>query len=169
MKHLLIFTLAISVSLISFSQKRDTFNLSLDKKKEKRDALKEIQAHPLSKSDSIYYIKYGIILTKCTAECFHEATIDSINRVTVTKSPPKTDNAQTTSAQWNMLVSSIEINSFFSIPEKIGNPGVGDENTEWIELNYAGKIHKVTFDSTGPDEYDGIKNLLKLLKNITHF
>lgn len=87
--------------------------------------------------------------------------------ITLTKSPAKTDNAKTTSAQWNMLVSSIGANSFFSIPEKIGNPGVGDENTEWIELNYAGKIHKVTFDSTGPDEYDGIKNLQKILKKIT--
>lgn len=166
-KQLLFLALAISLSLISFSQKRDTFNLF--KKEQKKDALKEIQLHPQSKLDSVYYIKYGKIETKCTENCFHEATIDSVNMVTVTKSPLKTDNAKTTSTQWNMLVSSIEINSFFSIPEKIGNPGVGDENTEWVELNYAGKVHKITFDSTGPDEYEGIKNLLKLLKSVTGF
>jgi len=175
MKHILLFTLFISASFISFSQKRDTFNL-FQKQTKKKDVTKELLSHPPSKLDSVYYIKYGKIEVRCSANCFHEATIDSINTVTVSKSlqagnttPPKTDNTHTTIAQWNMLVSSIEVNSFFLIPEKIGNPGVGDENTEWIEINYAGKIHKVTFDSTGPDEYDGIKNLDKLLKNITHF
>lgn len=177
MKHILFFSFFISVSLLSFSQKRDTFNLNLDKKKEKRDAVKEILAHPpQNKQDSVFYIKYGKSAVKCIGYCFHEATIDSINMVTVNRSlkedknyPLKTDNAQTTRAQWNTLVSSLEVNSFFSIPEKVGNPGVGDENTEWIELNFAGKIHRVTFDSTGSDEYEGIKNLDKQLNKITGF
>ncbi|MBI4946456.1 MAG: hypothetical protein HY840_08655 [Bacteroidetes bacterium] len=178
MKHILLFTLFISASLLSFSQrsKIDTFNIFQNKKKEKRDAVKEIQSHPLSKQDSVYYIKYGKNSTKCTGYCFHEATVDSIHIVTLRKSlqaeknyPAKMDTAQTTPTQWSMLINSIEINSFFSIPEKIGNPGVDEENTEWIELNYAGKIHRVTFDSTGPDEYDGIKNLLKIFKTIAAF
>jgi hypothetical protein len=177
MKHFLFFTFFISVSLLSFSQKRDTFNLFQNKKPVKRDAVKEIQAHPpRNKQDSIFYIKYGKSAVKCTGYCFHEATVDSVNNVTVSKAlqadksyPLKTDSAKTTPSQWNMLVSSLEVNSFFSIPEKVGAPGDGGAEYEWIELNYAGRIHRVTFDSTGPDEYDGIKNLLKIFKTMTAF
>ena len=81
--------------------------------------------------------------------------------------PTKTDTVRTTKTQWEMLINSIEKKSFFEIPVKIGKPNEGDEGSEWIEINYAGKIHKVTFDSSGPDEYEGIKNLLKLFINIT--
>ena len=176
MKQILFFTFFISVSLVSFSQKRDTFNLFQSHKREKKDAVKEIQSHPQGKENIVYYIKYGKNETKCEGYCFHEAMIDSINIATTNRSlqaeknyPPKTDNAATTGAHWNMLIKSTEMNSFFSIPEKIGNPGVGSENTEWIEINYEGKTHKVTFDSTGPDEYEGINNLLKILKKMVAF
>ena len=83
--------------------------------------------------------------------------------------PPKTETTKTNKDYWSMMIKSVQFNSFFSIPEKVGNPGVGDENSEWIEINYAGKIHKVTFDSTGPDEYEGINNLTKFLKKMTSF
>ncbi|MFI5164218.1 MAG: hypothetical protein ACHQHP_03105 [Bacteroidia bacterium] len=184
MKRVLFFALFISVSLLSFSQRRDTFNLLPNGQKAKKgDVVKELKSHPQSKLDSVYYIKYGKIAAKCPSEqlsragssnCFHEATVDSTNIVTVSKATPadkdsKTETTPTTSAHWNMLISSIQVNSFFSIPEKVGNPGTGDENTEWLEINYAGKTHKVTFDSTGPDEYEGINNLLKLLKKFTAF
>jgi hypothetical protein len=175
MKHILSLTLFIFVSHISFSQKQDTINLFEGSKKQKRkDVNKELQSHPPSKLDSVYYIKYGTSAGECTGYCFHEAIVDSINMIRVQKSlqadkkyPIKIDTVQIKSDQWDMLINSIEISSFFSIPEKIGNPGIGE--TEWIEINYIGKIHKVTFDSTGPDEYEGIKNLEKLLKNITEF
>jgi hypothetical protein len=175
MKHILFFTLFISASLFSFSQKRDTFNL-FQKQAKRKDVNKELQSHPPSKLDSIYYIKYGTNAGRCVGYCFHEANIDSNNIVIVKKTmredknyPMKTDSTHTTSDQWNMLINSIEINSFFSIPEKIGEPGATDRGIEWIEINYTGKTHKVTFDSAELEDYDGIKNLDKLLKSVTHF
>ena len=165
MKHILILILFTSVSLLSFSQKKDTVNLfGPSKKKVIKDQAKELESHPASKLDSVYYIKYG---TK-TAQCSYESTVDSIHIVrTADKScPVKSGEQSITADKWNMLISSIEINSFFGIPEKVGNPGA---EAEWIEINYMDKLHKVTYDSTGPDEYEGIKNLSKLLKRITEF
>ncbi|MBI4931407.1 MAG: hypothetical protein HY841_11630 [Bacteroidetes bacterium] len=177
MKRILFFVLFISVSLLSFSQrnKTDTFNLfQKTKKTPPKDITKEIQSSPQSNQGSVYYAKHGTSEGKCAGYCFHESSIDSINTVTVSKSlraeknyPIKTDTARTIQTQWDMLISSIDISSFFAMPEKIGNPGGDDGTSEWIEINYAGKIHKVTFDSSGPDEYEGIKNLLKLFKKIT--
>ena len=172
MKQIILSLFFISLSLLSFSQKRDTINLfGPGKKKVIKDKTKELESHPASKLDSVYYIKYGTRTGMCTGYCFHEAIVDSVHIVRTNKPlqpeknyPTKTDSTATTSAQWNMLISSLEINSFFSIPEKVGNPGA---DAEWIEINYMDKLHKVTYDSTGPDEYEGINNLSKLLKLIT--
>ena len=174
MKHILFLSLFIFTSLFSFSQKRDTFNLLQGVKQKKKDAVKEILAHPQSKLDSVYYIKYGTTTNKCTGFCFHEAVIDSIRMLRTNKnmpssSPVKTDSTQMTSDQWDMLINSVEISSFFGTPEKIGNTETPGVVIEWIEINYIGNIHRVTFDSTGPDEYEGIKNLEKLLKRLSGF
>jgi hypothetical protein len=176
MKHILIFPLCISVSLISFSQKRDTISLFEKKKVENKDAVKEIQSSSQSEPRSFYYIKYGKSNTKCEGYCFNESIIDSIKIVTIKKPwqpdnkfPVKTDTALTKDSQWNSLKSSVDMNSFFSIPTKIGKPGEGTGDAEWIEIKYTGRIHKITFDSTGPDEYEGIKNLLLFLRQMTAF
>ena len=86
-----------------------------------------------------------------------------------TNYPLKIDTIQTVSAQWDMLTNYIDINSFLKIPKKVGNPDTNDRGYEWIEIKCAAKTHKVTYDNTGPEEYEGIKNLSKLLKQITGF
>jgi len=175
MKQLLFLSLFICLSFFSFAQKRDTFNLFQGKAKpKKKDAVQEIQSQPRSKSGSVYYIRFGTIAQPCPGYCLHEAKIDSVQMVRINKPlqadknyPAKTDSTEVTGDQWNMLVSSVEINSFWETPEKIGNTQA--EAVEWIEINYSGKTHKVTFDRTGPEEYEGIKNLEKLLKRMTGF
>ena len=177
MKRILFFILFLSASLLSFSQKRDTMNLfGPSKKKVVKDQAKELESHPQSKLDSVYYIKYGSSITPCTGYCSTESTVDSIHIIRIKKPlqadktyPAKTDSTATTEGQWNMLIMSLDINSFFSIPEKVGNPGANGEASQWIEVNYTGNIHKVTYDKTGPEEYQGIKNLDKILKRITGF
>ena len=177
MKRIILPIFFISLSLLSFSQKRDTFNLlGPSQKKVKKDVAQELQSHPASKLDSVYYIKYGTSTNKCTGYCFHEAVVDSVHMMRSHKSlpedkthPAKTDSTEITSDQWNMLINSVEISSFFAIPEKIGNPDAAGAAFEWIEINYIGKLHKITYDNTGPDEYEGIKNLSKLLKRLTGF
>ena len=176
MKHILFLSSFFLFSLSLHSQTRDTFNLFQNKKKEKKDAVKEIQTHSQAKQNTVHYVKYGKSKVKCSGYCFHESFIDSVNMITETKPlqadksyPLKKDTAQTTRAYWDMLINSFEINSFLSIPKKVGNPGVGNENTEWIEIKYADITHKITFDSTGPDEYEGINNLMKILKNMVAF
>ena len=154
MKRILFFALFIFASLLSFSQRSttDTINLFQTKKKEKKDAVKEIQSHSQNTQDLVYYVKYGTSAGKCTGYCFHESTIDSIHIVTVSKPwqadnnyPVKTDTALTTQTQWDMLINSIDKKSFFTIPKKVGKPGEGGAEYQWIEVNYAGKIHKVTY------------------------
>ena len=177
MKRILLCILFISISFLSFSQRRDTLNVfGPSKKKVIKDQARELESHPQSKLDSVYYIKYGASSTLCIGYCFNESTVDSTHIVRIKKSllaeknyPTKTDSIATTSDQWNMLITSLEINSFFSIPETVGNPGADGAEAEWIEINYTGRIHKVTYDNSGPEEYEGIKNLSKLLKKITQF
>ncbi len=176
MKYIFITSSFFLISLFSFSQKRDTINLFEKNKKVNKDAVKEIQAAPQQTQASVYYIKYGKSSTPCSGYCIIESTVDSVKIIKTSKPlkddknyPAKTENAQTTGAQWNSLINSVDMTSFFSIPEKIGNPGGGDGEAEWIEINYSGKVHKISFDSTGPDEYEGIKNLLLFLKAITSF
>ena len=177
MKHILLFALFISVSLLSFSQKRDSIDLFHPiKKQPKKDVTKDLESRPASKLDSVYYIKYGTSTTPCAAYCFTESIVDSIHIIRLKKSleagknyPFKIDSIPTTEGQWNMLITSLEINSFFSIPEKIGKPGANGEDAQWIEVNYMDRIHKITYDSTGPEEYEGLKNLSKMLKKITEF
>ena len=161
-------------STTSFSQ--DTIKLFKEKKRVKKDAVEEIQAMPDNTKGRIKWIKYGTSAGSCTGYCSREATIDSVNTVkantTLTvdpKFPAKIDSAGTSEAHWNMLVSSVQINSFFEIPKKVGNPGANGSVFEWIEINYSGRKHKVAFDKTGPEEYEGIKNLSKLLKQVAGF
>ncbi|TAL61845.1 MAG: hypothetical protein EPN85_03845 [Bacteroidetes bacterium] len=165
-------TLFISISLFSFSQ--DTIQLFQEKKKVKKDAVQEIQALPDNTKGRIKYIKYGTSTGSCTGYCYSEATVDSAKTVKIKQSlppdnkyPAKTDSTETQSAQWDMLIASVQINSFFEIPKKIGNPGANAGVFEWIEINYSGRKHKVVFDNTGPEEYEGIKNLRLLLRRIT--
>lgn len=176
MKHILFLIIFSSLSLFSFSQ--DTIQLFERNKKEKKkqDAVQEIQANPIKEKGVIKYIRYGTSSGSCTGYCFQEATIDSVNTIKVNKSlpedakfPAKTEALETTETQWEMLKSTVQINSFFEIPKKVGNPGANGEVFEWIEINYSNKIHKVTFDATGPEEYEGLKNLSKQLKQITGF
>ena len=86
-----------------------------------------------------------------------------------TNYPIKTDTVQTSESQWELLTSYINMSSFLKIPKKVGSPDAPDRGSEWIEIKSAGKIHKVIYDETGPEEYEGIKNLAKLLKQITGF
>ena len=164
----------ISFSLTSFSQ--DTIQLFKEKKKIKKDAVEEIQAMPDNTKGRIKWIKYGTSAGNCTGYCSNEATIDSAKTVKVkqylpadVKNPAKVDSSETVGAQWDMLVASVQINSFFEIPKKIGNPGANGSVFEWIEINYSGRKHKVAFDKTGPEEYEGIKNLQMFLKKITGY
>lgn len=170
----LFLNLFISVSLLSFSQ--DTIQLFKEKKKVKKDAVEEIQAMPDNTKGRIKWIKYGTSAGSCTGYCSREAIVDSVNTVKVNsslpadiKQPAKIDSAVTSEAHWNMLIASVQINSFFEMPKKIGNPGVNGSVFEWIEINYSGRKHKVAFDKTGPEEYEGIKNLELLLRRITGF
>ncbi len=169
---LLVTVFGISFSLTSFSQ--DTIQLFQEKKKEKRDAVEEIQAMPDKTKVRIKWIKYGTSSGSCTGYCSSEATIDSVNTIKINNSlpadvkyPAKIDSTETSEAHWNILISSVRINSFFDIPKKVGNPGVSGSVFQWIEINYSGRKHKIMFDKTGPEEYEGIKNLEKILKMIT--
>lgn len=164
--------LGICFSLTSFSQ--DTIQLFKEKKKVKKDAVEEIQAMPDNTKGRIKWIRYGTSAGSCTGYCSNEATIDSARTVKVkqylpadVKYPAKADSTETSSAHWDMLVASVQINSFFEIPRKVGNPGANGSVFEWIEINYSGRKHKISFDKTGPEEYEGIKNLQLLLKRIT--
>jgi len=178
MKHFLLSVFCISLSLLSFSQKNDTINIfpHAEKKKKKKDAVQEIQANPIAEKGVIRNIKYGTSAGSCTGYCSQEAAIDSANIIKTTKSlpedkakPAKTESNETTSTQWDVLKSTVQVNSFFEIPAKVGTPGANGGVFEWIEINYSGKIHKVTFDATGHEEYEGLKNLSKQLKQITGF
>lgn len=171
---LLVTFFGICFSLVSFSQ--DTIQLFKQKKKVKKDAVEEIQAQPESNKGTIRYIKYGTSTGSCVGYCSYEAVIDSVSTVKITSSlpadparPSKMDTSETSEAHWNMLVGSVQVNSFFEIPKKVGTPGANGGVFEWIEIKYAGRIHKVTFDHTGPEEYEGLKNLEKLLKLMTGF
>ena len=178
MKRISLFILLIVLTLPSFSQKGDTIQLFQNKKKERKkvDAVEQIESQPEGKRPTIYYIKYGINSSSCSGYCSKEATIDSVRILKVSKPfqpdakyPLKKDSTETNTAQWELLVSYVDINSFIKIPKKVGTPDAGGHGSEWIEIKAGTKIHKVVYDETGPEEYEGIKNLGKLLKQIAGY
>lgn len=117
-------------------------------------------------SDEIVVL-YGTSFGECVGYCKSTLSITE-EKITLTKSG-WVDTVQTViqnkpieTAQWDSLLTLLNIDEVANLPEFIGCPDCADGGAEWIEVLTADVNHKVTFEyQNEPAELAGYVNLLR--------
>jgi hypothetical protein len=100
----------------------------------------------------ITLVNYGTSFGECIGYCIHDldinqtlATLERIgwidSIVTQTCSQNLDDN------HWDQIITSIDVETFFGLPETIGCPDCTDGGAEWVEIELQnGEKYRVTFE-----------------------
>lgn len=104
-------------------------------------------------SNGIQEIKYGTSFGECLGYC-RKSMVITPAEIEFTKQgwdlegqlPDSTFNDPITTAEWNNLVESIDMDAFFALDTVIGCPDCADGGAEWIEITSEDQTYKVTFE-----------------------
>jgi hypothetical protein len=111
----------------------------------------------------------------CIGSCYSQTTIratlvgsvsrtnDSLNGNPDKEHPDRKSKWKITTEQWERAMASIDTESLFALPERIGCNGCVDEPVDWITVEYSdGTTKSVMCNSDGPaaDMADKIKAAL---------
>lgn len=116
---------------------------------------------------TIQYIKHGTSFGMCHGYCFNETKFDSSLIISVRKAwrqelPALSDTLPANYETWLAMADAADLNTFFTLPKRIGCPDCNDGGAEWIEISTGNKVYMVTFECG--KGIDGLQELLTILR-----
>ena len=120
-----------------------------------------------NKSD-IIEIRYVSQFGMCEGYCYSEIVYSIESEKSISKAwgdttlnPTKVNTKEISKAKWNKLISSVDLNDFYSLETTIGCPDCADGGESWVEIKTNVKSYKVNY------EYGNIPEpLSKLIEEI---
>lgn len=99
-------------------------------------------------------ISYGTSFGMCAGYCNNQLLIsdgkmEAKRYNTEAKAAVKVCTGKMSDGDWSKLADSIDLSVFNQLKESYGCPDCADGGAEWVEIEYEGKKHKVTFEYGG--------------------
>lgn len=110
-------------------------------------------ATPSTPATALSQIGYGKSFGFCAGYCDHTLTVTAQTTRLVhkafrdpEKNPERVVERPTTAATWQKLNSLANFQTLQSLPERIGCPDCADGGAEWVEMQQAQTVKRVTFE-----------------------
>ena len=132
---------------------------------------KTLSEQPPSTISQELIIKTGTSFGMCLGYCQQDITITK-DKIVIHKSgrnqdgplPEVTEDIPISSEQWDTLISSLKIDEFNSLDDRIGCPDCADGGAEWIEIIDGDTTKRVTFEYS--DTISQIENFVIEIRKI---
>jgi len=103
-------------------------------------------------SSGITMVNYGTSFGECIGYCIQDlevnptlATLDRSGWVDTIET--QTCSLKMDDNQWDQIITGIDVETFFGLPETLGCPDCADGGAEWVEIELRnGEKHRVTFE-----------------------
>lgn len=132
-------------------------------------------ASPSQPATDLSQIGYGKSFGFCVGYCDHTLTVTAETTRLVHKAfrdpekyPERVVERPTTAATWQKLNSLANFQTLQSLPERIGCPDCADGGAEWVEMQQAQTVKRVTFEPQAglPQQAELLAELKKLYAEI---
>jgi len=116
-------------------------------------------------------IRTGVYRGECIGYCYEDMTITPNDAVHVKYALPRDPSwpdivhqVRLGVRKWNKLVQSLDLEAFWALPRKIGDPDAADQGGEWLEISEGEKTKRVDFVLDA--EIREISPFLKMLREL---
>jgi hypothetical protein len=106
--------------------------------------------------EEILLIKHGYTFGRCVGYCNKETTFSQsqvrhvqYNRDTL-NNPPKNSEKKFLAEDFKALCTSVDLNAFLQLEERIGCPDCADQGAEYVEIVTSKQTKRVTFEPGKP-------------------